>query len=149
MTKRSRRIAILAAALALGASAAGLAIVALGRSVAYFYAPSDLAALPSPPGGTIRLGGLVAAGSILHTDDTVRFTVGDGAAEIDVRYRGLLPDLFREGQGVVVEGRLAEDGALDASRVLAKHDESYMPREVAEALKEKGLWREGADPQTP
>lgn len=150
MTRRQNRIALIAAVVGVAGLAATLVVTALGRSVAYFYAPSDLAALAAPPQGTIRLGGLVEAGSVLYTDDKAeaRFIVTDEAASLPVVYRGILPDLFREGQGVVVEGRIETDGTVRATQVLAKHDENYMPREVAEALKKQGRWRQG-EPSQP
>jgi cytochrome c-type biogenesis protein CcmE len=145
MTRKQNRLALIAGVAAVAALAVGLILTALGKSVAYFYTPSDLAARGAPPTGAIRLGGLVEAGSVHYTDDKaqVRFLVTDLAATTAVVYAGILPDLFREGQGVVVEGALGPDGALKASQVLAKHDETYMPREVADALKKQGRWREG------
>lgn len=135
-------------------AAAGLALVltlsALRTSITYFYTPSELLALDAPPANTIRLGGLVENGSIAHGDASgadpsntmVSFIVTDGGAATPVRYQGLLPDLFREGQGVVVQGRLDGEGTLIADTVLAKHDENYMPKEVMDALKEQGLWQD-------
>ncbi len=144
MTKKQKRFAFLAGVFAAAALAVGLVLSALDSAVAYFYTPSELAALASPPKGVIRLGGLVEDGSVQYTDDKaeVQFVVTDLTASTAVRYSGALPDLFREGQGVVVEGRLAEDGGLAAMQVLAKHDENYMPREVEEALKEQGHWKD-------
>lgn len=146
--KRRRRIALIAATLGVAGLAIALVFAALGRSVSYFYTPSDLAAAAAPK-GIIRLGGLVETGSVafLNDDAGVEFTIIDERARMRVRYRGLLPDLFREGQGVVVQGRLV-DGALDAVEVLAKHDETYMPREVADALKKQGRWKDG-EPGSP
>jgi cytochrome c-type biogenesis protein CcmE len=143
MTKRQRRLAIVAVALGGAAAAAALALTALGDAVAYFYTPADLAALSSPPDRAIRLGGLVAEDSVRFDPDTeeVRFTIADEEAQTPVIYNGPLPDLFREGQGVIALGRL-RDGTLEASEILAKHDETYMPREVAEALKKQGRWRD-------
>jgi cytochrome c-type biogenesis protein CcmE len=145
MTRKQKRLALIGGVLAVAGLAVGLTLTALGRSVAYFYTPSDLNALAAPPSGTLRLGGLVEAGSVHYTDDKaeVRFTVRDESASTAVVYAGILPDLFREGQGVVVEGRLGPDGTLRAAQVLAKHDENYMPREVADALKKQGRWKEG------
>ncbi|NWG71497.1 MAG: cytochrome c maturation protein CcmE [Parvularculaceae bacterium] len=145
MTRKQQRTALIGAVFTVAALAVGLTLTALGRSVAYFYSPSDLAALAAPPSGTIRLGGLVEPGSILYTDDKaeVRFVVRDEIASTPVVYAGILPDLFSEGEGVVVEGRFGPDGRLRAAQVLAKHDENYMPREVAEALKKQGRWKEG------
>lgn len=151
MTKRKKRLVLIAGVLAVAAASACLVVAALGRSVAYFYTPSDLAALAKTPAGVVRLGGLVAAGSVQYRDDSaeVVFEIVDEGAGRGVVYRGILPDLFREGQGVVVEGRLDAEGRLVASQVLAKHDETYMPREVADALKKQGRWKEGAPPASP
>lgn len=127
---------------------AGLALVgaflvlALGERALYFHTPADLAERPVEAGKPFRLGGLVAADSVrdLGNAETL-FAVEDGAAVLAVRYKGVLPDLFREGQGVVAEGALNPQGVFIASRVLAKHDENYMPAEVAKALKERGEWQ--------
>jgi cytochrome c-type biogenesis protein CcmE len=146
MTRKQHRIALLGGVFLVAAMAVGLVLTALERSVAYFYTPSDLAVLSEPPANVIRLGGLVEAGSIRYDDDaTVRFAVIDEFARTPVSFSGILPDLFREGQGVVVQGRIDGDD-LRASEVLAKHDETYMPREVAEALKKQGRWKESAQP---
>ena len=149
MTKKEKRLTLVFVVLFVAAASVGLVLTALGKSVAYFYTPSDLAALASAPRGVVRLGGLVAQGSVEYRDDKaeVSFDVTDMTAARGVDYRGILPDLFREGQGVVVEGKLGPDGRLLASQVLAKHDEKYMPREVAEALKKQGLWKEGESPK--
>jgi cytochrome c-type biogenesis protein CcmE len=146
MTRKQKRLSLIGAAVAAAAGSAALVFIALGDAVAYFYAPSDVAALAAPPAGLVRLGGLVETGSVRSTDAPpgAAFEIGDGAAKLPVRYQGILPDLFREGQGVVVEGRFGPDGTFDASRVLAKHDETYMPREVADALKKQGRWRGNA-----
>jgi cytochrome c-type biogenesis protein CcmE len=146
MTKRSRRIFLIGALLGVASLASLLVLTALKGSVAYFYTPSDLAALAAPPTGLLRLGGLVAPGSVKFadgTDATVTFLISDETASTAVTYKGVLPDLFREGQGVVVQGRLNAAGAVVASEVLAKHDETYMPKEVADALKKQGRWQEG------
>lgn len=143
--RRNRRIVIVASVLAVAGLAITLIMSALGDAVAYFYTPGDLAELDRSPAGVIRLGGLVQEGSVATdaSDASVRFTITDHTgATIRVLYRGILPDLFREGQGVVVQGRLSS-GELAASEVLAKHDENYMPREVADALKKQGRWKEG------
>ena len=151
MTRKQNRMALIGGVFAIAALAVGLTLTALGRSVAYFYTPSDLAALAGPPSGVVRLGGLVETGSVHYTDDKaeVRFVVKDEAASTPVVFAGILPDLFREGQGVVVEGEIGLDGALRATQVLAKHDENYMPREVADALKKQGRWKEGEAPRAP
>jgi cytochrome c-type biogenesis protein CcmE len=132
---------------ALGAAAA-LALSALNDTLVFFYSPSEIEAKSLAPGQTIRVGGLVEEGSVAITGDgSVRFRVTDLKTALPVTYRGVLPDLFREGQGVVAQGTLGPDGAFAASEVLAKHDETYMPPEVAEALKKSGRWREGAEVQ--
>jgi cytochrome c-type biogenesis protein CcmE len=126
--------------------AATLTFAGLRDSVVYFVAPSELSE-KAAPGERVRLGGLVVEGTVRRDEDgAMRFSVTDGAVEVQVRYDGLLPDLFREGQGVVAEGRWRPGEAFEAERVLAKHDETYMPREVAEALKERGEWKGGAPP---
>lgn len=137
--KRQRLALAIAAAAAL-AAAGIVAALALQDTAAYFKAPSDLAAEPVPPGQTIRLGGLVKAGSVGRSADglVLTFTVTDTAAETPVSYRGLVPDLFRENQGVIATGAFRPDGTFEAKQLLAKHDENYMPPEVAKALKEQG-----------
>lgn len=147
MTKKKRaRIALFGGVFLIAAAAAALTLTALSGSITYFYTPSELTELDERPTGPIRLGGLVADGSVEYAGrengDIVSFTVTDGGANILVSYAGLLPDLFREGQGVVVQGRLVSDNQLTADNVLAKHDENYMPKEVADALKEQGRWQE-------
>jgi len=115
---------------------------ALEDSIVFFYSPSDVAEKRIKPGQRIRLGGLVEEGSVKRGEKTtVQFTVTDTAKTISVMYTGVLPDLFREGQGVVTEGKLGSDGVFIADSVLAKHDENYMPPEVAEALKKQGVWQ--------
>ena len=149
MTKRSRRIFFIGALFGVASLATFLVLTALKGSVAYFYTPSDLAKLQDAPVGLLRLGGLVAPGSVKFDDGgeaAVAFVISDETATTPVTYKGVLPDLFREGQGVIVQGRLGPDGVVVASEVLAKHDENYMPREVADALKEQGRWKEGATP---
>lgn len=149
MTKKQKRLGLTAAVFIAAAAAVGLTLKALSGSITYFYTPSDLAGLVAPPDRSIRLGGLVETGSLIYADGAakkgavkVAFVVTDGEAQLPVSYAGILPDLFREGQGVIVEGRL-EGGVLVADSVLAKHDENYMPKEVADALKAKGRWKEG------
>jgi cytochrome c-type biogenesis protein CcmE len=146
MTKRARRIVLVSAIVGFAAAAVALILTALQSTVAYFYTPSDLARLAAAPASVIRLGGLVAEGSVSFApgdDASVNFVIRDELATTPVSYRGVLPDLFREGQGVVVQGRLGPNGTLIASEVLAKHDENYMPKEVADALKKQGRWKEG------
>jgi cytochrome c-type biogenesis protein CcmE len=135
--KQKRGLAVVAIAGLLGI-AMMLVFGALRDNIVFFYAPSDISA--AKPGKPIRLGGLVKPDSVrIHGLNSV-FTVTDGAADIEIRYADALPSLFREGQGVVAEGRL-ENGVLIASNVLAKHDETYMPKEVAETLKKQGVWQ--------
>ncbi len=144
--RKRQRLVIVGLALLLLAGASALVLAALGESVAFFVTPSEIAAGKAEPGRRLRIGGLVAEGSVARlADGTVRFRVTDTAQEVEVVYRGLLPDLFREGQGVVVLGTLTPDGVFRADEVLAKHDERYMPREVADALKEAGYWEEGGE----
>jgi cytochrome c-type biogenesis protein CcmE len=127
--------------LALGAAAA-LVLTAMNDTLVYFYTPSDLRTKHVSPDRRLRIGGLVEQGSVVHRGDVVHFVVTDLMATLPVTYRGVLPDLFREGQGVVAEGKLDGEGQFRASEVLAKHDENYMPKEVADALKQSGQWQE-------
>lgn len=146
MTRKQKRLAVIAGGMSFILVAVLLVMFAFSQSVAYFYMPGDLANNPVAPGTRIRLGGLVSSGSVLRGEGSVvRFAVTDPSGEIvNVRYQGILPDLFREGQGVVTEGRF-ETGSnvFTADTVLAKHDETYMPKEVADKLKAEGLWEEG------
>ncbi|MGY2491678.1 cytochrome c maturation protein CcmE [Cupriavidus sp. CP313] len=138
MTPRQRRFGLLAAALACCGIAAALVLNAFRSNLVFFFSPSQVAAQEAPVARSFRLGGLVAPGSIRREGDgmTVRFVVTDTARQVPVLYRGLLPDLFREGKGVVARGQLQADGTFIASEVLAKHDENYMPPEAADALKQ-------------
>lgn len=146
MRRRNQRLMFIGAAGALLVVAAVLTFVGLRDQIVYFVAPSELAE-KAEAGQRIRLGGLVAEGSVQRDEDgAVRFDVTDGGATVTVRYEGLLPDLFREGQGVVAEGVWNPGQMFQATRVLAKHDETYMPREVAEALKQRGEWKGGDAP---
>jgi cytochrome c-type biogenesis protein CcmE len=142
--KRRRLIALSLGLLALGVATA-LVLTAFNDNLVFFYSPSDLAAKGAKPDRRIRIGGLVVEHSVIKEGDghSVAFRVTDGNADLRVAYDGILPDLFREGQGVVAEGKLRPDGVFIASSVLAKHDEKYMPPEVAEALKKSGRWQEG------
>lgn len=143
MKRKRKRLTIIAGGLTFLGTAAGLTFYALGEKSSYFYMPTDLATASIAPGQRIRLGGLVGAGSVERSSGTrVAFGVEDGGGHIKVVYDGILPDLFREGQGVVTEGTLGGDGVFVADSVLAKHDETYMPREVAESLKAQGVWQE-------
>ena len=140
MTRKQSRATLIAAAVATLGLALGLVLFALRETITYFKTPSDIAAAPLAPNQRFRLGGLVAQGSLKRGQGTeVEFAVTDTLKSIPVVFRGVLPDLFREGQGIVAEGRLEADGRFRADNVLAKHDETYMPPEVAKALKEKGV----------
>lgn len=147
--RKRRRLVMILSALGVLALAAGLVLRALNENLVFFMAPSDVQARQIEPGKQFRLGGLVAVNSVTKNADglTVEFIVTDMAHDVPVRFKGLLPDLFREGQGVITEGRLDADGTFVASSVLAKHDENYMPREVAEAIQKAGYWQEGQENQ--
>ena len=153
MTRKRRRLwLVLACGLGLG-SAAALGLSAFSDNLVFFVAPSDLTAHAAGPGRTLRLGGLVEAGSMQRGQErgtpVARFRITDGRAAVDVTYAGILPDLFREGQGAVMLGALQADGTFRAQEVLAKHDETYMPRDVADALKRTGQWRPEQGPPPP
>ncbi len=142
MTRKQRRSILIGMCLAVLGLAVGLIMFALEDSIVFFYSPSDVAEKNIRPGQRIRLGGLVAEGSVKRGENTtVSFSITDTAKTIPVTFTGVLPDLFREGQGVVTEGKLRGDGVFVADNVLAKHDENYMPPEVAEALRKQGVWR--------
>lgn len=143
MTRRQRRLTLISSALAVLAVSAGLVLIALQDSIVFFNSPTDLIEKQIKPGQRMRIGGLVKQGSVERSEDLkVRFEVTDGTSSVRVAYQGLLPDLFREGQGVVAEGMLDGAGTFRADTVLAKHDETYMPREVADALKKQGHWKD-------
>lgn len=140
MTRKQKRLSMILGGLAVLGVAAGLVLYALSDTITFFHTPSDLTETGVKPGQRIRLGGMVEDGSVKKGPGTVTtFAVTDQIATVTVAYDGILPDLFREGQGVVTEGKLQEDGSFVADTVLAKHDENYMPRELAESLKEKGV----------
>ncbi|MGB8122177.1 MAG: cytochrome c maturation protein CcmE [Pseudolabrys sp.] len=144
MTRKQRRLTLIGASLAVLAIAAALVLGALRNSIVFFNSPTDVAEKRILLGTRMRIGGLVKPGSLQRGDNLqVSFAVTDGNADIAVRYQGIVPDLFREGQGVVAEGKLESGGVLAADTVLAKHDERYMPREVVDALKKSGRWQEG------
>jgi cytochrome c-type biogenesis protein CcmE len=146
MTRRQRRLVLIGSGLAVLAVAAGLVLSALRDSIVFFNSPTDVVEKQVKPGDRIRLGGLVKPGSLTRGENlSVRFEVTDGNRAIPVAYTGILPDLFREGQGVVTEGVLDRDGLFKADAVLAKHDETYMPKEVADALKKQGHWKDDYD----
>lgn len=151
MTRKQKRLAIIGGGMSFIVAAVLLVMFAFGQSIAYFYMPADLEKTPVNPGTRIRLGGLVAEGSIKRGEGrTVSFTVTDGEATVPVSYTGILPDLFREGQGVVTEGMFdAATHGFVADSVLAKHDENYMPKEVADRLKDKGLWQHTGEGEEP
>jgi cytochrome c-type biogenesis protein CcmE len=143
MTRKQRRALLIGASVGVLALASLLVLFALRDTIVFFHTPSEIAEKNIGPGQRIRLGGLVAEGSVKRgSGPEVEFTVTDTLATLRVVYRGVLPDLFREGQGVVAEGRLDSSGVFLADTVLAKHDENYMPPQVAKALKEKGVWQE-------
>jgi len=144
VTPKRKRLWLLLASLATLGVAAALVLTALNDNIVFFYSPSQLAEKKPAPDRRLRIGGLVEQGSVRKDGQEVRFKVTDLKQSVDVVYRGLLPDLFREGQGVIAEGSLGPDGVFTARGVLAKHDENYMPPEVAKALKESGRWQEGS-----
>ncbi len=143
MTRKRQRLYMVLAGMVLLSGAVALVLAALDENLSYFYDPSNIA--EAPPGRSIRLGGLVEEGSVARQADgvTVTFRITDTANSIAVTYKGLLADLFREGQGVITQGTLGPDRVFVAREVLAKHDETYMPREVADALKKSGQWKGG------
>ena len=144
MTRKGKRLGIIAGAGVFLAAAAALTFFALGQKTSYFFMPSDLVMANVTPGQRIRLGGLVEKGSVVRGQGaTVAFAVTDKSKSVKVTFTGILPDLFREEQGVIAEGVLEPGGMLEADSVLAKHDETYMPKEVADALKAKGVWQAG------
>jgi cytochrome c-type biogenesis protein CcmE len=146
---KRRRLYFVVTGMALLAIAAGLVLYAMNDTLVFFYSPSELLAKQVPPGRALRIGGLVETGSVARDADgtTVHFRVTDTAKTVPVVFKGILPDLFREGQGVVAGGTMSPDGVFVASDVLAKHDEKYMPKEVVDALKKSGRWQEGAAAQ--
>ncbi len=147
MTRKRRRFFIVSGFLLTFSIAAALVLMAFEENIVFFYSPTELSRKLEQqlitPNRRLRIGGLVEEGSVGREDDglTITFRVTDTAEVVPVRFRGLLPDLFREGQGVVAEGNMGSDGTFIATEVLAKHDETYMPKEVAEALKEAGQWQ--------
>ena len=149
MTRKQRRLILIGSSLGVLAIAAALVLSALSDSIVFFNSPTDIAEKHIVPGTRIRVGGLVKPGSVQRGENlNIRFEVTDGKSDVAVRYQGIVPDLFREGQGVVAEGKLETGGIFVADTVLAKHDERYMPREVVDALKKTGRWQEGAE-QSP
>jgi cytochrome c-type biogenesis protein CcmE len=145
VTRKQRRLTLIGGSLGVLALAVVLVLSALSDSIVFFNSPTDVAQKNLSPGSRIRIGGLVKTGSLKRGDGLrVQFEVTDGAHDVAVRYQGILPDLFREGQGVVAEGKIEPGGLIAADSVLAKHDERYMPKEVVDALKKDGRWQEGA-----
>jgi cytochrome c-type biogenesis protein CcmE len=143
MTRKQRRFAMIAGGVGVLAMAVLLVLFAMKDAIVFFNSPTDVVEKHVAPGTRIRLGGLVAPGSLARGDAlAVRFEVTDGSHAVPVTYQGVLPDLFREGQGVVAEGTLDSSGVFKADNVLAKHDETYMPKEVADALKKQGHWKD-------
>jgi cytochrome c-type biogenesis protein CcmE len=145
MTRKQRRLVLIGTGLGVLALAAVLVLTALKDSIVFFNSPTDVVEKQVKPGTRIRLGGLVQPGTLDRKDLNARFEVTDGKNAIQVTYTGILPDLFREGQGVIAEGTLTDAKAFRADTVLAKHDENYMPKEVADALKKQGHWKDDYD----
>ncbi|MEH0074873.1 cytochrome c maturation protein CcmE [Pannonibacter sp. Pt2] len=149
MTRKQRRLTLIGGAGVVLAAAAGLILYALSDQIVFFQTPTDVVTKQIAPGQRIRLGGLVEEGSVeRRANAEVLFRVTDTSNTVQVAYTGILPDLFREGQGVVTEGVIGPDGVFKADNVLAKHDENYVPKEVADALKEQGVWKGDEDQQS-
>jgi cytochrome c-type biogenesis protein CcmE len=143
MTRKQRRLVLIGGSIGVLALALGLVLNALSGSIVFFNSPTDIKEKQIAAGTRVRIGGLVKDGSVQRGDKLrIRFEVTDGKNDVPVKFQGIVPDLFREGQGVVAEGRLEPGGILDADTVLAKHDERYMPKEVVDALKKSGRWEE-------
>jgi cytochrome c-type biogenesis protein CcmE len=143
MTRKQRRLTMIAGGVGVLGAAVILALFAMKDSIVFFNSPTDVVEKRIAPGARIRLGGLVTPGSVVRGDNlSIRFELTDGNRTIPVSFQGILPDLFREGQGIVAEGALDGTGAFKADSVLAKHDETYMPKEVADALKKQGHWKD-------
>ena len=142
MTPKRRRLWLLLGSLGTLGVAVALVLTALNDNLVFFYSPTQVAEKNVGPERRFRLGGLVEQGSVQKDGQFVRFTVTDSNKTLKVVYRGILPDLFREGQGVIAEGSIGPDGVFTAREILAKHDENYMPPEVAKALKESGQWKD-------
>ncbi|WP_038036735.1 cytochrome c maturation protein CcmE [Thermopetrobacter sp. TC1] len=146
MTRKQQRLILILSAMAFLSLAVGLILYALRDTIVFFYTPTEMAEKNVQPGTRLRLGGLVEKGSFRQGENgIIHFAVTDTNKSVKVTYKGVLPDLFREGQGVVAEGVLQPDGTFKADTVLAKHDEKYMPREVADSLKKQGLWKHAKD----
>jgi len=145
VTRKQRRLSVIAGLGVVLAAAVGLILFALRDQIVFFYSPTEIHEKAVATGTSVRLGGLVKQGSWKKTGDQNDFVVTDGTTEMTTHFTGILPDLFREGQGVVVEGAMAGDGSFAATNVLAKHDEKYMPKELVDELKAKGEWQRGGD----
>jgi cytochrome c-type biogenesis protein CcmE len=144
MTRKQQRLGLLALGMTALGGATALVLTAFSSNLVFFYSPSDLRAQAISADRRLRIGGLVEDGSVKRgANSRIAFRITDGKTDVAVVYHGILPDLFREGQGVVAEGKLEPGGVFDASTILAKHDERYMPREVVDALKKSGHWQEG------
>jgi len=141
MTLKQQRLLFVCGGLAFMAIAAMITLTAFRDTMVFFFSPTELQS-KAPSEQSMRIGGLVKAGSLAHDNEQVRFVLTDGAQEVTVQYQGILPDLFREGQGVVAEGKLSAERHFIANRIFAKHDENYMPPEVADALKQSGHWKD-------
>ncbi|PLX39076.1 MAG: cytochrome c maturation protein CcmE [Hyphomicrobiales bacterium] len=142
MSRKQRRLTLIGMAGLVVAVAVGLVLFALEDQIVFFQSPTDVATKQIPAGQRIRLGGLVEEGSVVRGEgEVITFKITDTANVVPVTFKGILPDLFREGQGVVTEGVMTTAGTFEADSVLAKHDETYMPKEVADALKEQGVWQ--------
>jgi len=144
LTRKQKRLAVIGGLGMVLALAAGLIFAALRDQIVFFYSPSEVKERAVATGTPMRLGGLVKDGSWVRNGETNDFVVTDGESEMAVRYIGILPDLFRNGQGVVAEGMIGADGVFAATNVLAKHDENYMPKELVDALKQRGEWQREA-----
>lgn len=146
MKPKHQRLLFISVSVLFLCMAAVLTLRAFRDNIVFFYSPSELAQHAIHPGQRLRIGGLVEEGSIIHeSDNRIRFVITDKNKTVEVRYEGMLPSLFRAGQGVVAEGYLEKPGRFTALTILAKHDEKYMPKEVADALKRSGRWQEGQD----
>jgi cytochrome c-type biogenesis protein CcmE len=144
MTRKQKRLALIGGAIGVLSLSVFLVLFALRDNVVFFYGPAEMIEKHVGAGQRLRIGGLVKTGTVVHHESkSVTFEVTDGKADIPVAYTGLLPDLFKESQGVVAEGALDKAGVFQADTILAKHDERYMPREVADALKKQGVWNQG------
>lgn len=152
MTSRARRklqrFMLIAISSVVVAIAVILLLFAMQDKIVFFRTPTEIVQGEVDPGIKVRVGGLVEAGSVVRTNQTVTFGITDGASKFTASYDGVLPDLFREGQGVVIEGALGTDGKFKADTLLAKHDENYIPKEVADALKEQGVWQGDGAPES-